>query len=151
VNAIRFAAGTTPATLRLAWDERALRALCEVGDETPVTAGQQDEDPDLDRKSDSIELFLDVHGEASARMDTNDYQFTVARDGRRTTFKGSAALSGTIRPEPEADAGPQPKDWGMNVPIEVAVAEVIKDGRVRTYDMGGRNSTLEMGKARMVA
>jgi AraC-like DNA-binding protein len=123
VNAIRFAAGTTTATLRLAWDERALRALCEVGDETPVTAGQQDEDPDLDRKSDSIELFLDVHGEASARMDTNDYQFTVARDGRRTTFKGSAALSGTIRPEPEADAGPQPKDWGMNVPIEVAVAD----------------------------
>jgi 3-isopropylmalate dehydrogenase len=31
--------------------------------------------------------------------------------------------------------------------IELAVAEVIKDGRVRTYDMGGRNSTLEMGKA----
>jgi isocitrate/isopropylmalate dehydrogenase len=31
--------------------------------------------------------------------------------------------------------------------IEVAVGEVIKDGRVRTYDMGGRNSTLEMGKA----
>jgi isocitrate/isopropylmalate dehydrogenase len=33
------------------------------------------------------------------------------------------------------------------VRIEVAVAEVIKDGLVRTYDMGGRNSTLEMGKA----
>jgi 3-isopropylmalate dehydrogenase len=31
--------------------------------------------------------------------------------------------------------------------VELAVAEVIKDGRVRTYDMGGRNSTLEMGKA----
>jgi isocitrate dehydrogenase (NAD+) len=31
--------------------------------------------------------------------------------------------------------------------IELAVGEVIKDGRVRTYDMGGRNSTLEMGKA----
>ena len=31
--------------------------------------------------------------------------------------------------------------------LEVAVAEVIKDGRVRTYDMGGQNSTLEMGKA----
>jgi isocitrate/isopropylmalate dehydrogenase len=31
--------------------------------------------------------------------------------------------------------------------IELAVAEVIKDGRVRTYDMGGRNSTREMGKA----
>ena len=31
--------------------------------------------------------------------------------------------------------------------LEVAVAEVIKDGRVRTYDMGGSNSTLEMGKA----
>jgi isocitrate/isopropylmalate dehydrogenase len=31
--------------------------------------------------------------------------------------------------------------------IELGVAEVIKDGRVRTYDMGGRNSTLELGKA----
>jgi 3-isopropylmalate dehydrogenase len=31
--------------------------------------------------------------------------------------------------------------------VEWGVAEVIKDGRVRTYDMGGRNSTLEMGKA----
>ncbi len=118
-----FAVGGTPATLRLAWDETALRMLCEVGDATPVMLGQQDEDPDLGRKSDSVELFLDVHGEATPRMDTNDYQFTVSRDGRRTTFKGSAALSGTVRPEPEADAAPQPKDWGMNVPIEVAVAD----------------------------
>jgi isocitrate/isopropylmalate dehydrogenase len=31
--------------------------------------------------------------------------------------------------------------------LELAVAEVIKDGRVRTYDMGGANSTIEMGKA----
>jgi isocitrate/isopropylmalate dehydrogenase len=31
--------------------------------------------------------------------------------------------------------------------IELGVAEVIKDGRVRTYDMGGKNSTIEMGKA----
>jgi len=31
--------------------------------------------------------------------------------------------------------------------IELAVAEVIKDGRVRTYDMGGTGSTREMGKA----
>lgn len=28
--------------------------------------------------------------------------------------------------------------------IETAVAEVIKEGKVRTYDMGGNNSTLEM-------
>jgi isocitrate/isopropylmalate dehydrogenase len=31
--------------------------------------------------------------------------------------------------------------------IERAVAAVIKEGKVRTYDMGGANSTLEMGKA----
>jgi isocitrate dehydrogenase (NAD+) len=31
--------------------------------------------------------------------------------------------------------------------LELAVAEVVKDGLVRTYDMGGRNSTLEMGRA----
>ena len=123
VTPIRFAVGDSPATLRLAWDETALRMLCEVGDATPVTLGREDEDPDLGRKSDSVELFLDIHGEATARMDTNDYQFTVSRDGRRTTFKGSAALSETVRPEPEADAAPQPKDWGMNVPVEVAVAD----------------------------
>lgn len=118
-----FAVGATPATLRLAWDETALRVLFEVGDSTHVTLGREDEDPDLGLKSDSVELFLDVRGEATPRMDTNDYQFTVSRDGRRTTFKGSSALSGTVRPEPEADAAPQPKDWGMNVPIEVAVAD----------------------------
>jgi len=31
--------------------------------------------------------------------------------------------------------------------LEEAVATVIKEGRVRTYDMGGTNSTLEMGRA----
>jgi 3-isopropylmalate dehydrogenase len=31
--------------------------------------------------------------------------------------------------------------------IERAVAAVIKDGKVRTYDMGGASSTLEMGEA----
>jgi isocitrate/isopropylmalate dehydrogenase len=31
--------------------------------------------------------------------------------------------------------------------IELGVTEVIKDGRVRTYDMGGGNSTLELGRA----
>jgi len=31
--------------------------------------------------------------------------------------------------------------------LEGAVAEVIKEGKVRTYDMGGGNSTLEMAKA----
>jgi AraC-like DNA-binding protein len=118
-----FAVGAAPATLRLAWDETALRVFFEVGDATHVTLGEQDEDPDLGLKSDSVELFLDVRGEATPRMDTNDYQFTVSRDGRRTTFKGSSALSGTVRPELEADAAPQPKDWGMNVPIEVAVAD----------------------------
>lgn len=127
-----FVVGTSPATLRLAWDEAALRMLCEVGDATPVTLGRQDEDPDLGRESDSVDLFLDLHGEAAPRMDTNDYEFTVSRDGRRTTFKGSAALSETLRPELEADAAPQPKDWGMNIPIEVAVAEGPEAGPGRT-------------------
>jgi isocitrate/isopropylmalate dehydrogenase len=31
--------------------------------------------------------------------------------------------------------------------IEKAVAEVIQEGKVRTYDMGGSNTTLEMGEA----
>jgi 3-isopropylmalate dehydrogenase len=31
--------------------------------------------------------------------------------------------------------------------VENAVAGVIREGRVRTYDMGGSNTTLEMGQA----
>ncbi len=31
--------------------------------------------------------------------------------------------------------------------LEKAVAEVIREGNVRTYDMGGRNTTIEMAKA----
>ncbi len=31
--------------------------------------------------------------------------------------------------------------------LEEAVAAVIKEGKVRTYDMGGTSSTLEMGRA----
>jgi 3-isopropylmalate dehydrogenase len=42
-------------------------------------------------------------------------------------------------------------DWlgeaGKSAALEEAVAAVIKDGKVRTYDMGGSNSTLEMGEA----
>ena len=42
-------------------------------------------------------------------------------------------------------------DWlgetGKGAAIEKAVAEVIKEGKVRTYDMGGSNTTLELGEA----
>jgi isocitrate/isopropylmalate dehydrogenase len=42
-------------------------------------------------------------------------------------------------------------DWlgetGKATALEAAVAEVIKQGRVRTYDMGGTNTTLEMAEA----
>ena len=31
--------------------------------------------------------------------------------------------------------------------LETATAEVIAEGKVRTYDMGGSASTLEMGEA----
>jgi isocitrate/isopropylmalate dehydrogenase len=31
--------------------------------------------------------------------------------------------------------------------LENAVAQIIKEGKVRTYDMGGSASTLEMAKA----
>ncbi len=31
--------------------------------------------------------------------------------------------------------------------MEAAVAAVIREGRVRTYDMGGSASTLDMGRA----
>ena len=31
--------------------------------------------------------------------------------------------------------------------LEKATAEVISEGKVRTYDMGGSNTTLEMGEA----
>ncbi len=42
-------------------------------------------------------------------------------------------------------------DWlgetGKGASLERAVAEVIKEGKARTYDMGGANTTLEMAKA----
>jgi 3-isopropylmalate dehydrogenase len=42
-------------------------------------------------------------------------------------------------------------DWlgeaAKSAALEKAVAAVIKEGKVRTYDMGGSNSTLEMGEA----
>ena len=42
-------------------------------------------------------------------------------------------------------------DWlgesEMGAALEKAVAEVIREGKVRTYDMGGNSSTLEMGQA----
>jgi isocitrate/isopropylmalate dehydrogenase len=42
-------------------------------------------------------------------------------------------------------------DWlgevEMGAALEKATAEVIREGNVRTYDMGGSNSTLEMGEA----
>jgi 3-isopropylmalate dehydrogenase len=42
-------------------------------------------------------------------------------------------------------------DWlgetGKASVLEQATAEVIKEGKIRTYDMGGSNSTLEMGEA----
>jgi isocitrate/isopropylmalate dehydrogenase len=42
-------------------------------------------------------------------------------------------------------------DWlgetAKGVALEAAVAKVIRDGKVRTYDMGGSSTTLEMGEA----
>ncbi len=121
VPSVRFAAGEAVVVVRVAWSTSALRMLCEVGDATPVAGATSDEDPALASKSDSVEILLDVRGERSALMDTNDYEFTVSRDGRRTTFKGSAALAQALRMDGAAAA--QPKDWGMNIPIEVAVAD----------------------------
>ena len=42
-------------------------------------------------------------------------------------------------------------DWlgetDMGKKLEAAVARVILEGKIRTYDMGGSNTTLEMGEA----
>ena len=42
-------------------------------------------------------------------------------------------------------------DWigetSMGAAVEAAVADVIKDGKVRTYDMGGKSSSLDLGRA----
>jgi 3-isopropylmalate dehydrogenase len=39
------------------------------------------------------------------------------------------------------------KETEMANRLEAAIARVISEGKVRTYDMGGKNSTLEMAKA----
>jgi 3-isopropylmalate dehydrogenase len=42
-------------------------------------------------------------------------------------------------------------DWlgekAMAAKVEAATAAVIQEGRVRTYDMGGSSTTMEMGQA----
>ncbi len=42
-------------------------------------------------------------------------------------------------------------DWigetGKGAAVEAAVAEVIGEGQVRTYDMGGKASSLDVGAA----
>ena len=42
-------------------------------------------------------------------------------------------------------------DWlretDMATRLESAIAQVINEGKVRTYDMGGKNSTLEVAKS----
>jgi 3-isopropylmalate dehydrogenase len=39
------------------------------------------------------------------------------------------------------------KEGDMATRLETAIARVIKEGRVRTYDMGGNASTLDVAKA----
>ena len=39
------------------------------------------------------------------------------------------------------------KETAMATRLESAIAHVIEEGKVRTYDMGGKNSTLEVAKA----
>jgi len=35
----------------------------------------------------------------------------------------------------------------VEMKLEAAIARVIAEGRVRTYDMGGKNSTLDVAQA----
>jgi len=39
------------------------------------------------------------------------------------------------------------KETEMAMRLETAIARVIEEGRVRTYDMGGKDSTLDVAKA----
>ncbi|NUQ53828.1 MAG: isocitrate/isopropylmalate dehydrogenase family protein [Phycisphaerales bacterium] len=43
-------------------------------------------------------------------------------------------------------AGGGAKEKDMAARLEAAIARVIKEGKVRTYDMGGKNTTLEVAK-----
>jgi isocitrate/isopropylmalate dehydrogenase len=38
------------------------------------------------------------------------------------------------------------KETEMATRLETAISRVIAEGKVRTYDMGGKNSTLEVAK-----
>ena len=39
------------------------------------------------------------------------------------------------------------KEADMATRLETAIGRVIAEGKVRTYDMGGKNSTLDVAKA----
>jgi len=42
-------------------------------------------------------------------------------------------------------AKPKISHWSFS--LEAAIARVIAEGKVRTYDMGGKDSTLDVAKA----
>jgi len=41
----------------------------------------------------------------------------------------------------------RPRETKMATRLESAIARVIAEGKVRTYDMGGKDSTLDVAKA----
>ena len=94
---------------------------------------------DIFRRSDVVLHAMDIKGlrsgvdaSAGVKKTSNESLFLL------TTPTGGTGLQATL-------------DWlgetEMGTAIETATAEVVKEGKVRTYDMGGSNSTLEMGEA----
>lgn len=104
------------ASVRLAWDRRALWALFEVEDPTLHVAPPEIEGAAL-FQWDSVELYIGREEQAGARMGSGDFQVLLAADGRYAVLQGDPLLF-------EIEAMAVPKRVRPELALEVATRRV---------------------------
>lgn len=78
-------------TFRLVWDRDHLWFAAEIADREVYAPPPQAHGSSL-YQWDSIELYVDGHGDRTERMDADDFQLIVACDGRYAVLQGDAML-----------------------------------------------------------
>ncbi len=85
--------GANRATARIAWDPSYLWLAIEVEDRDVHAAPEEVTDLRL-YQWDSVEVYLDTQGNRGPRLDTGDFQFILACDGRHAVLQGDALAEG---------------------------------------------------------
>jgi len=85
--------GGNSGTAYLAWDEDLLWIAFDVRDADVVPPPPHISGRFL-YQWDSIELYVDAGGNMSRRMDTDDFQFIIACDGRTAVLQGDPVMAG---------------------------------------------------------